>query len=207
MKFLKEIRQKPWEADQVIIDNAHDGIAYELAKPKLGLRVLLTTITVVMSLMVIAYSDRMFFTDWHPLPKPWLLWLNTAVLILSSVAMQQGVNAARKRQVGNVKNNLLTAGIFAFAFLCGQLFVWQQLIGLGYFASTDPANAFFYLLTAVHGLHLVGGLVAWARVVQRLGQGQTPDLIRLRESMELCATYWHYLLIVWVVFFILMLFS
>ena len=207
MKFFEEIRQKPWEPEQAIIDNAHDGTAYMLAKPKLGLRVLLTTITVVMSLMVIAYSDRMFFTDWHPLPKPWLLWLNTAVLILSSIAMQRGVNVARKGQVGDVKINLLASGLFAFAFLVGQLFVWQQLVGLGYFASSDPANAFFYLLTAVHGVHLAGGLVAWARVVKRLGRGQTPDLIRLCESMELCATYWHYLLIVWMVFFILMLFT
>ncbi|MDA1326974.1 MAG: cytochrome c oxidase subunit 3, partial [Proteobacteria bacterium] len=159
----------------------------------------------VMSLFVIAYSDRMFVSDWHPLPEPWLLWVNTAILILSSVFMQRGVNAARERQIATVKTNLLAAGGFAFAFLFGQLFVWQQLFALGFFAAANPANAFFYLLTAVHGLHLLGGLVAWGRVVKRFKQA--PDTVRLRESMELCATYWHYLLIVWLVFFILLLFT
>jgi cytochrome c oxidase subunit 3 len=205
VNIFQELRQKPWMADQAVLDNEHDGTAYALAKPKLGLRVLLTSITVVMSLFVIAYSDRMFVSDWHPLPEPWILWLNTAILILSSVAMQRGVNAARERQIAAVKTNMLAAGGFAFAFLFGQLLVWQQLIGLGYFAAADPANAFFYLLTAVHGLHLLGGLVAWGRVVKRFRQA--PDTVRLSESMELCATYWHYLLIVWLVFFILLLFS
>ena len=60
-------------ADQAVLDNAHDGTAYVLAKPKLGLRVLLISITVVLSLFVIAYSDRMFVSDWHPLPEPWML--------------------------------------------------------------------------------------------------------------------------------------
>ena len=119
--------------------------------------------------------------------------------------MQRGVNAARQLHIEGVKTNLLAAGGCAFAFLLGQLFVWQQLIALGYFAAANPANAFFYLLTAVHGLHLLGGLVAWGRVVKRLGRA--PDTVRLRESMELCATYWHYLLIVWLVFFILLLFT
>ena len=205
MNIFKELRQKPWTAEQAVLDDAHDGSAYVLAKSKLGLRILLTSITVLLSLFVIAYSDRMAVSDWHPLPEPWLLWLNTAVLILSSVAMQRGVNAARQRHIEGVKSNLLAAGGCAFAFLLGQLFVWQQLIALGYFAAANPANAFFYLLTAVHGVHLLGGLVAWGRVVKRLGRA--PDTVRLRESMELCATYWHYLLIVWLVFFILLLFT
>lgn len=205
MNILQELRQKPWMADQAALDNECDGTAYVLAKPKLGLRVLLTSITVVLSLFVIAYSDRMTVADWHPLPEPWLLWLNTGILILSSVAMQRGVNAARQLQIDSVKNNLLAAGGCAFAFLLGQLFVWQQLFALGYFAAANPANAFFYLLTAVHGAHLLGGLVAWGRVVGRFGRA--PDTVKLRQSMEMCATYWHYLLIVWLVFFILMLFS
>jgi cytochrome c oxidase subunit 3 len=205
VNILQELRQKPWMADQAVLDNAHDGTAYVLAKPKLGLRVLLISITVVLSLFVIAYSDRMFVSDWHPLPEPWMLWLNTAVLIFSSVAMQRGVNAARERQIAAVKTNMLAAGGFAFAFLFGQSMVWQQLIALGFFAAANPANAFFYLLTAVHGVHLLGGLVAWVRVVKRFKQA--PDTVRLRESMELCATYWHYLLIVWLVFFILLLFT
>ncbi len=206
MNIIDELRQKPWTAEQILIDDVHEGSSYMLPKSKLGLRVLLTSITVFLSLFVIAYSDRMLIPDWRPLPEPWLLWLNTLVLILSSVAMQKGLNAARKGQTERVKISLLASGGFAFLFLLGQVFVWQQLVNLGYFAAANPANAFFYLLTAVHGVHLLGGLVAWGRVVTRIGGGQT-DSVKLGSSMELCTIYWHFLLVVWVVFFILLLFT
>ncbi len=205
MNILEELRRKPWTAEQIRVDDAHEGSAYVLPTAKLGLRVLLTTITVLLSLFVVAYSDRMALSDWRPLPEPWLLWLNTGVLILSSVAMQKGLIAARQGQIEGMKSSLLAAGGCALVFLLGQLLVWQQLVALGYFAATNPANAFFYLLTAVHGLHLLGGLVAWGRIITRMGR-QT-DTARLRASVELCTVYWHFLLVVWLLFFALLLFT
>ena len=68
-----------------------------------------------------------------------------------------------------VRDGLLAAGLFAFAFLAGQLMVWRQLAAAGYFLTANPANAFFYLITALHGLHLLGGLVAWGRATPRCG--------------------------------------
>ena len=79
------------------------------------------------------------------------------------------------------------------------------MIALGYFASSNPANAFFYLITGLHGLHLLGGLVAWGRTMSRLGRGD--EIARLGASAELCAIYWHFLLAVWLVLFGLMLFT
>ena len=64
------------------------------------------------------------------------------------------------------------------------------------------ATGFFYLLTAVHGLHVLGGLVAWGRSTRRAWKGR--DLERLRLSVELCAIYWHFLLGVWIVLFVLL---
>lgn len=197
--------KKPWSSEQIAVDNAHEGVAYAIPTAKLGLRVLLTTITVLLSLFVMAYSDRMAVSDWRPLPEPWLLWLNTVVLVLSSVAMQKGLIAARKGRIEGVKTGLMAAGGCALVFLVGQSLVWQQLIALGYFAATNPANAFFYLLTALHGIHLLGGLVAWSRVVARMGR--EPDMERLRASLDLCTAYWHFLLVVWLVFFTLLLFT
>ncbi len=205
MNILEELKKKPWMADQARVDDAHDGVAYALPPAQLGLRVFLTTITFLLSLFVIAYSDRMAVSDWRPLPEPWLLWLNTGVLVLSSIAMQKALMAARQRRIEGVKSGLLVAGGCAFVFLLGQMLVWQQLIALGYFAAANPANAFFYLLTALHGLHLLGGLVAWSRIITRMGR--EPDIVRLRASMELCTIYWHFLLVVWVVFFSLLLFT
>ena len=203
MNILEQLRQKPWAADQIPLDNAHQGCAYALPTAQLGLRIFLGAITVLLLLFIVAYNERMAVVDWRPLPEPWLLWLNTGVLILSSIIMHKGLIAARRGRAESAKSSFLVAGGCAVLFLIGQLAVWQQLIALGYFAAANPANAFFYLLTALHGIHLLGGLVAWGRIIAGTGRGT--DAAELCARMELCTIYWHFLLVVWVVFFALLL--
>jgi cytochrome c oxidase subunit 3 len=84
-------------------------------------------------------------------------------------------------------------------FLAGQLVAWQQLYASGYYVAGNPAAAFFYLLTAVHGLHMLGGMWVWARSTIRVWTGAEADSVRL--SIELCTVYWHFLLLVWIVLF------
>ena len=110
---------------------------------------------------------------------------------------------ARAANTDRVVTPLLTAGLFAFIFLMGQLIVWQQLARQGYFVASNPASSFFYLITTLHGLHLLGGLVAWTRTTAKIWNGAEAAQIRL--SVNLCATYWHFLLVVWLAFFCLLL--
>jgi cytochrome c oxidase subunit 3 len=140
----------------------------------------------------------MTYADWQALPVPALLWLNTAILILSSVALQWA-RTSGPQQADRVRRGLLAGGALAFAFLVGQLLVWRQLGSLGYFVDTNPSNSFFYLITALHGLHLLGGLVAWFRASLRLWRGA--EVAKIRMSVDLCAVYWHFLLLVWLVMF------
>ncbi len=205
MHFIHQLTEKPWVAAQGKVDDLHDGRALSLPTAKLGLRIFLAVVTVLFSLLVVAYADRMAAADWRPLPQPWLLWPNTAMLILSSVALQWAWVAANRGQIDGVRVGLLAGGVFAFAFLAGQLLAWQQLAALGYFAATNPANAFFYLITALHGLHLLGGLVAWGRTTAKVRRGF--EVAQVRLSVELCAVYWHFLLLVWLVLFALLLFT
>jgi cytochrome c oxidase subunit 3 len=136
-------------------------------------------------------------------PEPGLLWLNTGVLILTSVAMQWTRAAANRGQTDGVRIGLVAGGVLTFVFLAGQLVVWQQLNASGYYVAANPANAFFYLLTALHALHLLGGLVAWGKTTARVWRGVA--VREVRESVELCTLYWHYLLLVWLVLFALLL--
>ncbi len=205
MRFIHQLTEKPWVTAQGTVVDLHDGRASSLPTVKLGLRVFLAVVTVLFSLLVAAYLDRMALADWRPLPEPWLLWPNTVMLILSSVALQWARVAANRGQIDGVRAGLLAGGIFAFAFLVGQFLAWQQLAALGYFAATNPANAFFYVITALHGLHLLGGLVAWGRTTAKVRRGFEVDQVRL--SVELCAVYWHFLLLVWLVLFALLLFT
>ena len=205
MSFFHQLTDKPWVASQRAVDDRHSGGEFSLPTTTLGLRVFLAVVTVLFSLLVVSYVERMEGADWRTLPDPWLLWLNTAVLILSSVALQWARVSARWGQIDGVRNGLLAGGVCAFAFLVGQLLAWQQLAALGYFADTNPAIAFFYLLTALNGVHLLGGLVAWGRTTAKLWHGFGVAQVRL--SVELCAVYWHFLLLVWLILFVLLLFT
>jgi cytochrome c oxidase subunit 3 len=126
------------------------------------------------------------------------------MLILSSASMQWARGAARRAQQDRVRVGLIAGGVLAWAFLAGQLLAWRQLNASGYFMASNPAVAFFYLLTGVHGLHLLGGLFVWGKTVVRMAQAGV-ELIDLRLSVELCTVYWHYLLLVWLVLFAVLL--
>ena len=197
----QRLTAKPWLEEGPIGDFPGTG-ASSLPAAKIGLGVFLAVVSSLFALFISAYFMRMHMADWRPLPVPSLLWINTGVLILSSAALQWAQVAARRGQVDGVRAGLLAGGVFAFAFLAGQLLAWQQLIDAGYFLATNPANAFFYLLTGVHGLHLLGGLVALGRTTDKVLQGVGMDQVRL--SVELCAIYWHFLLLVWLVLFSLL---
>jgi cytochrome c oxidase subunit 3 len=137
------------------------------------------------------------------LSEPWLLWGNTVILILTSIVFHKTRIFVDKNDFEKTKNNLLIVGFLSFAFITGQLLVWQHFVNLGQYASTNPANAFFYVLTALHGLHLLGGLYFWARATRQLVKNNY-NISIIKHNIELCAVYWHFLLIVWLVLFGLM---
>jgi len=199
MRLFHQLKEKPWVAVEGAVVDPQDASAFSLPTATLGLRVFLAVVTVLFSLLIMAYGSRMELEDWRPSPPLGLLWLNTAMLALSSIAMQRATIAARRGETGGVANGLMGGGVFAMAFLGGQILAWRQLTMTIAFDVTNPAIAFFYLITALHGLHLLGGLVAWGSTAAKLWRGL--DVVRVRLSVELCTFYWHFLLLVWLVLF------
>ena len=204
MSLFQQLTEKPWLAEQRTVDDRHGGSEFALPMARIGLTIFLVIVTVLFLLLIIAYADRAEVVGWHPLADPWLLWLNTAILILSSAAFQWAAENTKRGQLGGAKAGLVGAGVFAFAFLAGQIWVWLQLIDLGYFAATNPANAFFYLITMLHGLHLLGGLVVWAIITKKVWHGGY-EVAQAHLSVQLCAVYWHFLLVIWLILFVLLL--
>ena len=201
------LAQKPWDPSQAKIDDMHEGGTINLSKGKLGLRFIMFVSTIFFCLFIVTYSDRMVYPDWQRMPEPWLLWINTAVLFFSSMVFVSTQIASKNNQFQIVKNRLLLIGFLAFAFLVGQLLVWQQLIANGFYVSTNPSNAYFYVFTALHGLHLLGGLVYWYLTIKKVWISSDIVVSKVKHTVDLCAIYWHFLLAVWVVLFGLMLFS
>jgi cytochrome c oxidase subunit 3 len=203
--FARQLTAKPWEQKQSEADDQYGGGAsLALGPARAGLWLFLGVITAFFGLFISAYRMRMMVPDWSPLAEPNLLWLNTGMLILSSVAFQLTRSAAERGDAGRVKAGLGAAGLFAVAFLAGQLLAWQQLNASGQYLTSNPAIAFFYLLTGLHGLHLLGGLSVWGRTTAKMWRGGSP-LGDIRLSVELCTVYWHYLLLVWLALFGLLL--
>lgn len=197
--FRQTINVQPWVAQA----SSQQVRSFDTRSPvKTALWVFLGVATSLFALFISAYAMRIDFLDWSPLPQPRLLIVNTAFLVLASVAMEWAVFGARRNDLGSVRAGLLAGGVLTLAFLAGQLYVWKQLADAGYFLSSSAATGFFYLLTAVHGLHLIGGLVAWVRNTARVWRNAPMEKIKL--GVELCATYWHFLLVVWLVLFAVM---
>lgn len=199
MNLLQQLTAKPWVSAQAVMDDFHAGGTFSLSKAKLGLRVFLTVVTVLFMLLVLAYGSRMALEDWRPQPQVGLLWLNTAMLVCGSIAMQWAQIASRRGDADGAWAGLMAGGAFTVAFLGGQLVAWRQLNMLAAFDITNPAIGFFFLITALHGLHLLGGLVAWARTAAKVRHGYS--VAQIRVSIELCTVYWHYLLLIWLVLF------
>jgi cytochrome c oxidase subunit III len=198
----QRLMAKPWLEVSSIGEIADTG-APSLPPAAVGLGVFLAVVSSLFALFISAYLMRMQVADWAQLPAPKLLWFNTGVLILSSVALQYAQVAARKVRMEGVGDGLAIGGLFAVTFLVGQLLAWQQLNAAGYFLAANPANAFFYLFTGLHGLHLLGGLVALGWTANKVWRGGF-EVKEVRLSVRLCAVYWHFLLALWFVLFTLL---
>ena len=202
----RRLTARPWEAQGTFAgrDGAH--IHGEPPPTRVGLWVFLAVVTSFFVLLMTAYVIRMSphlvqnidLRDWRPLPEPSILWLNTLLLAVGSVGMEVARRALRQRRFESAARGLLAGGAFAIAFLVGQWLAWRQLQAAGYYAAANPANAFFYVLTGLHALHLLGGLFVWTRATTRVLKGRT-SLESTRLSVDLCTVYWHYLLAVWIV--------
>jgi cytochrome c oxidase subunit III len=196
------INTQPWAEVGVIEGDDPNGPVYMSSK-KFFLGGLLAVLTSLFMLFFSAYRIRMEYPDWVPLDDPQILWINTVLLILASIFFQQAKNAAQRNDEGGIRVGLVMAGMFTFCFLYGQYWAWQQIHDQGLFIYSNPANAFFYVLTGVHALHIIGGLWVWARSTMKVWSGQEASAVK--SSVELCTLYWHFLLVVWLMMFYLLL--
>jgi cytochrome c oxidase subunit III len=199
--LLHQLTAKPWLEEGVISGNRAMGmLSYPPAK--VGLWVLMTVMAALFVLLTSAYYMRMGYADWRPLQVPKLLWFNTASLVLASAAFYGAQRSLKRAHMAWVRGWLFTGGVLGIVFVVGQLRAWDELRAAGEIVALNPSNSFFYLITGLHGLHILGGLVALGITGDRAWNATTPGPVRL--SVELCSTYWHFLLLVWLILFALL---
>jgi cytochrome c oxidase subunit 3 len=167
-----------------------------------GLFVLLAASTMVFAAFSSAFVVRRGLSDdWATMHKPPILFLNTVVLLASSVVLDQSRRSLRAgdRSKFNLWWTIATA--LGILFLAGQAIAWYQLKQAGVFVSTNPSSSFFYVLTASHAFHLLGGVSALVYVdVQALRLRLGPAK---RTAIDTTAIFWHFLDGIWLYLMIL----
>lgn len=207
--LVRRLRHKPW-TQHGVLPASQDALTSDPAK--VGLWVFLAVVASLFLILNSAYWLRMQFPagfePWVPVQEPAVLWVNTVVLTLASVAIQIAKNAAARHNLPAMRNYYLSAGLMTILFLAGQTLAWRQLSLTGLYDAGDPAYAFFILLTSIHGLHLAGGLLVLGRTATKIWMSPEDTtgarLHEIRQSVQLTAIYWHFLLIVWLGLFALL---
>jgi cytochrome c oxidase subunit 3 len=139
--------------------------------------------------------------DWASMAKPPILLVNTAVLLLSSVALELARRGLKSRERGKFNRWWTGATALGALFLGGQTLAWSQLNAAGVFISSNPSSSFFYVLTVSHAVHLVGGVTALIYVdVQALRLRLGPAK---RTVIDISAIFWHFLDGLWVYLMVL----
>ena len=209
MSFFKTLGEKPWlaQAGEIAYINHADQ---HILKGKTALNFFLAVVGVIFFLFTVTFLSRTQFPDfmalsgepWQPLTNPVQLWVNTAALLLGGIALQWAKLSAKAKQVNRALAGIIIGTFFSLTFLVGQLLVWKQLVDLGYVVTSNPANSYFYLFTAVHGFHILGGLVALSKV--SFAFIRKNSLAQLSSGISLCTKYWHFLFVVWLLLFALL---
>jgi cytochrome c oxidase subunit 3 len=167
-----------------------------------GMTVALGGVLMFFMALVSAYIVRKGIpnSDWRPLEIPRILWLNTLILIASSFTLAHSRKRFLARDDEGFRHWWGVTTVLGVFFLLGQLIAWRQLVAAGLYLSTNPSSSFFYVFTAAHGLHLLGGVIALVWVAFR----PTHRLTR-RTATEVVSMYWHFMDGLWVFLFLLFL--
>ena len=182
-KFLKKVfgtlADKPWEKEQIITDNYHQGKTFDISLQTSAVIVIFGVSTVLFTLVVTGYLYSIPVSqDTGYLLKPNLLWLNTLVLLAVTYFFNKITNDFKKNNFDKVKINLLIVGFLSYLFLFGQIFFWFQLMKSGNYVSTNNYFSSFYIFTALHGLHLLGGLFFWGKVFSKVNKLSKEDIVK-----------------------------
>jgi len=176
---------------------------------RIGMWVGLASIAMMFTALSSAYIVRSASSnDWYPLAMPQVLFLSTALIIISSGTLEVARRNLKAAVPGGYSRWLLVTALLGLGFLVSQLVAWRQLTAQGVYLSSNPHSSFFYLLTAAHALHLFGGLVALLYLIARTRQvlGVAALDAKRRAVADAVSLYWHFMDVLWIYLFVLLFF-
>jgi cytochrome c oxidase subunit III len=174
-----------------------------------GAWVVIAGVVMLFTALTSAYIVRSASSnDWQPIAMPKVLWLSTALIVISSITMEISRRSLKQQRDAGYGRWLIITVALGLAFLASQLLAWRQLVRQGAYMATNPYNSFFYLFTAAHGLHLLGGILALGYLLLRTARRRETVAGELRRvgAADAATIYWHFMDGLWVVLFLLLFF-
>ena len=182
---------------------------FSASRYRIGMWVAMAAILMMFSALSSAYIVRAASAnDWRPLAMPRILLLSTALILLSSGTLEIGRRKLKSAVDSSPKLWFCLSAALGIGFLVSQLLAWQQLVQQGIYVATNPHSSFFYLLTAVHGVHLLGGLIAllYLAVRPRPPRKDTVAVAKGQTAADVATLYWHFMDVLWIYLFFLLFF-
>jgi len=174
---------------------------------RIGMLVSLASVAMLFTSLSSAYIVRSGVTyDWYPIAVPRVMFGSTALIILSSIAIEIARRKLKQSLSASYSRYLLLTGFLGVGFIVSQLIAWRQLAAQGIYISSHPHSSFFYVLTGAHAVHIAGGLLAlgflWLRSGRQLHEA---GLIAKRQAVaDAVSIYWHFMDALWIYLFLLL---
>jgi len=172
---------------------------------KFAIWLFIVSVVMIFAGLTSAFIVRQSEGNWLEYELPNILWFTSGIIILSSFFMQWALKSAKKDQLENLKSGLIITTLLGIVFLVGQWFSWVALVDMDVYFVGNPAGSFLYVLTGLHAVHLLSGVIFL--IIMLISSFRYQVHSKRLVKLEMCATYWHFLGGLWLYLFIFLLFN
>ncbi len=170
---------------------------------KFGMWLFMITVVMIFASLTSAYIVRQAEGNWFVFELPLEMWLSSAIIVVSSITMHWAYLSAKRDNLETVKTAIVITSILGVMFLIAQIMVWNALVESSVFFVGNPSGSFLYVLSGLHGLHLISGIIFLIIVLISTFKYKVHS--KNLAQMQMCSTYWHFLGGLWIYLFVFLL--
>ncbi|MDH4089634.1 MAG: cytochrome c oxidase subunit 3 [Cyclobacteriaceae bacterium] len=184
-----------------IVEEANKPLA--MHPKKFALWLFIASVVMIFASLTSAYIVRQSDGNWMMFDLPNLFWITSAIIVLSSGTMHWAYVSAKKDDLEGTKIAIGITLVLGLAFLVGQFMAWGELVKRNVYFVGNPSGSFVYVISGLHGMHIVGGVVFLLIVLVAAFRYKVHA--KSLSQIEMCATYWHFLDVLWLYLFVFLL--
>ena len=172
-----------------------------------GIASILMMFTALASALIVRSGLHSGPADWRGGQMPTFVYVSTGLIVLSSLTFMRAKASLKHSEEAGYRLWLTVTLLLGLGFLAAQVLAWRQLVAAGVYLASNPHSAFFYVLTGLHGIHLLGGIVALGYLHWYVRRALAPEAdLKRRALTDVVGIYWHFMDVLWVFLFLLLFF-